>query len=169
VLSDIEMDPLSITASVIAVIQITGTISSCCMQYIRSAKESRREALGLLREIGALQIILSTLENVATTEWNSNKRDLANLPSDIKGHPQIPVLQNLYRLRNVLVDCREKLEQVQRDLGQYRDGQSTSHPKRDAIIRSLKWPFKDGHMKNIMNDLSRYVSVFSLALSLDET
>ena len=58
------MDPLSVTASVIAVIQLVSVVSTHCMQYIKSAKNTKSLILRLVQELGGLQIVLRTLEDL---------------------------------------------------------------------------------------------------------
>ena len=56
------MDPLSITASVITVIQIAGTISSICKDYITTVKDAPKDLRRVAIEVGSIKSVLEVLE-----------------------------------------------------------------------------------------------------------
>lgn len=157
------MDPLSITASLIAVIQLTTVVSSHCMQYVRSAKNTKSLILSLVQELGGLQIVLTALKQLTDREYC----ELGDTDEDsVDKTYLLPTLRKLVELEYVFEECLRKLEQLERDIAPT----SKEHlSKRDAFFRALNWPIKEAYMKNIMRDISSYISLFSLALSLDET
>jgi predicted phage tail protein len=57
------MDGVSSAASVIAVIQLTGTLVKLCGGYIREVKNAREEIFTLQRAITGLQETLKDLQN----------------------------------------------------------------------------------------------------------
>ena len=58
------MDPLSITASVIAIIQLTSQIYSSCQQYYSNVKSARKDIDRISNEINNLAAILKKLHTV---------------------------------------------------------------------------------------------------------
>jgi hypothetical protein len=52
------MDPLSCAASVIAVIQLTGSLARICGGYINKDKNARKDISDLQREISNLRVVL---------------------------------------------------------------------------------------------------------------
>ncbi len=65
-------DPLSAMASIIAVIQISGTVLFACSQYISSVNDASRDIEWVISEVGSLKSILDDLKGlVCTTEDRS--------------------------------------------------------------------------------------------------
>ncbi|RAO72488.1 uncharacterized protein BHQ10_008500 [Talaromyces amestolkiae] len=158
------MDPLSVTASVIAVIQITSVISTHCMNYVKSARNTKSLILRLVQELGGLQIVLRTLEELTQrgTHVLQNGED-----SDAEEKSYLlPTLHKLCQLEYVFEECLRKLEQLERDIMPTSQANLT---KKESFLRALHWPLKEAYMRNIMDDINHYISLFSLALTLDET
>jgi hypothetical protein len=155
------MDPLSVSASIIAVLQIASSVTSFCMQYVRSAKNAKAELLRLVQELGGLQIVLTTLKQL--TERGTD-------PSAASEDPYLlPTLRKLCDLEYVFQECLRKLKQLERDIAPQLDNSTLPLSKKEAIIRVLKWPIKEAYMKSIMDEINEYITLFSLALTLDET
>lgn len=92
------MDSLSVTASLIAVIQVASVVSTHCMQYVKSAKNTKSLILKLVQELGRLEIVLVTLEQLAQrsssplTDGYDDSEDASYL---------LPTLQKLVQLEYV--------------------------------------------------------------------
>lgn len=160
------MDPLSVCASIIAVLQITSSVSSTCMQYVRSAKNAKIELLRLIQELGGLQIVLTTLKELTERE-RSLVEDEKGLLSTSGERYILPTLGRLCKLEYVFEECLRKLRQLERDITPPINEFSPS--KKEAIIRALRWPIKEAYMRSILDDINRFITLFSLALTLDET
>ena len=52
------MDPVSAAASIIAIIQISGSVISLCYQYISSVKDAHGDITKVLSEVASLKVIL---------------------------------------------------------------------------------------------------------------
>jgi hypothetical protein len=61
------MDPLSITASAIAVLQISGTIISSCYEY-RSRVKNAKDASRITNELNGLRIVIESLLAIVEDE-----------------------------------------------------------------------------------------------------
>lgn len=183
------MDPLSVSASIIAVIQIATVVSTHCMQYVKSAKNVEGEILILVREIGGLKIVLDTLErtldrgkllhdtslqlqengpsnasSTCTTLINTNNDSNAD---DLNDPYLLPTFRKLCEMGKIFDECNEKLKKLANDIA---PPKAIEHQtKKDALIRALRWPLKESSMRRVLNDISNYITFFSLALSLDET
>ncbi|KAH8689939.1 ankyrin repeat-containing domain protein [Talaromyces proteolyticus] len=157
------MDPLSVTASLIAVIQITTVVCGHCMQYVRSAKNSKTLILGLVQRLGGLQIVLATLEEL--TKRDSTEASDNNVDS-IGKECFLPTLHRIRDMEDLFKECLQKLEQLETDISPPKH-QNLS--KREALLKALHWPIKEAYMKKIMEDITEYISLFSFALTLDET
>src|SRR5204863_7052982 len=86
------MDPLSITASVITVIQIAGTIISICKDYITTVKDAPKDLRRVAIEVGSIKSVLEVLEFSVQTD-----------------HGDSDILEILTRPDGPLVGCRESL------------------------------------------------------------
>ncbi|QGA21503.1 hypothetical protein EYB26_009214 [Talaromyces marneffei] len=158
------MDPLSVTASVIAVIQIASVVSTHCMHYIKSARNTKSLILRLIQELGGLQIVLRTLEDLTqrgTHVLQNGEDEDAEEESYL-----LPTLHKLCQLEYVFEECLRKLEQLERDIV---PSSQVSLTKKESFFRALHWPLKEAYMRNIMDDINHYIALFSLALTLDET
>lgn len=182
------MDPLSISASIIAVIQITTVVSTHCMQYVKSAKNVEGELLVLVREIGGLKIVLDTIKRTldrgkqlhnTTLQLQGNvlsnsSSTLVSTSNDNNGNADdlddpylLPTLRKLCEMGKVFDECKEKLRKLANDIAPPKALQHRT--KKEALIRALKWPMKESSMRRVLDDISNYITFFSLALSLDET
>lgn len=161
------MDPLSVTASVIAVLQIVGTVSTHCMQYIKSAKNAKTVILRLVEELGGLQIVLGSLEEL--TQRGSHILQGKKIDGDEEWDEKsylLPTLRKVCQLEHVFKECLRKLEQLERDIV---PSSQLNLNKKESFFRTLHWPLKEAYMRGIMDDINHYMSLFSLALTLDET
>jgi hypothetical protein len=158
------------------------------MQYVKSARNVEGELLILVREIGGLRIVLDTLKNVldrgnqlhnmnlqltqgsgssgASTLVNTNNGSNGNA-DDLNEPYLLPTLRKLCEMGKVFDECEEKLKKLAHDIAPPKA--SEHRTKKEALIRALRWPMKESSMRRILEDISQYITFFSLALSLDET
>ncbi|CAI6095091.1 unnamed protein product [Clonostachys chloroleuca] len=134
------MDPLSTTASVIAVLQLTSKI----VQYLNSASGATKERKALRDELRACERVLEQLkdrcdEGDGDTEWNSSIKVLEG--------PDGP----LGRLWVMLQKMEDRLQR--------RDGPA------ERLITAVKWPFIQKEVKEIFAAMDREKSLLTLALN----
>ncbi|KAJ5369269.1 uncharacterized protein N7496_009029 [Penicillium cataractarum] len=139
------MDPLSSAASVIAVIQLAGSIAKLCGGYIQDVKDARDQIFSLQQAITGLQ---GTLQ------------DLHKLLQD-KGRP----LPTSSRLVSNIADCLSDLGALEAklDLGKAKKLMSK------VGFRTLKWPLKRAELEGVIQSLEKYKSSFILSLQVDQT
>lgn len=140
------MDGLSSAASVIAVIQLAGSLVKVCGGYIREVKDARDEILSLQQEIESLQGILKGLEKIL-------------LSGDRKALPTSS------RLVSNVTDCLSDLRALETRL----DTGTGKRLMRKVGLRALKWPLKREEVEGIIKNLERYTSAFLLSLQVDQT
>jgi len=131
------MDPLSITGSIIAVLQL----SSKVVEYVTSATGATKERKRLRAEVRACESILQRLKDEADDSeegeaWSETIRALED--------PSAP----LGRLRVLFGIVKAKLQ-----------------PKEGAkkALASLKWPFNEKEMEKIFGAIEREKSLLQLA------
>ncbi|KAL3469675.1 hypothetical protein BJX99DRAFT_268041 [Aspergillus californicus] len=138
------MEPLSCAASVIAVIQLTGSIVTICGGYIQEVKDAREDIASLQRQATSLLEIvkkLAELVNGQNGEKLSTSQTLANDTTSCK-----LVLTRL--MERIDPENARKRTKAMRKLG----------------FRALKWPLKRAELERMTQDLERYKSSFILAL-----
>jgi hypothetical protein len=140
------MDGLSSAASVIAVIQLTGSLVKLCGGYIREVRNAGEEILTLQRAITGLQDILQDLYN--NLQMNNAKAlpTSSRLPSDITA-------------------CLSDLQALEAKLD---PGKGKKLVGRIGL-RALKWPLKRTEVEDLTQNLERYKSSFLLSLQVDQT
>ncbi|CAH0028066.1 unnamed protein product [Clonostachys rhizophaga] len=134
------MEPLSTTASVIAVLQLTSKI----VQYLNSASGATKERKALREELRACERVLEQLkdrcdEEGGDTEWNNSIKVLEG--------PDGPLGRLWVMLRNV------------EDRLQRRGGPA------ERLIAAVKWPFIQQEVKEIFGAMDREKSLLTLALN----
>ncbi|KAL3494398.1 WD40 repeat-like protein [Aspergillus germanicus] len=140
------MDGLSSAASVIAVIQLTGSLVKLCGGYIQEVRNAPEEILTLQREITGLQNILQDLHNNLQVNNANALPTSSRLPSDINA-------------------CLSDLQALEAKL----DAGQGKTLMRKMGLRALKWPLKRTEVEGLMQKLERYKSSFLLSLQVDQT
>ncbi|GFF43825.1 hypothetical protein IFM46972_07340 [Aspergillus udagawae] len=140
------MDAVSSAASVIAIIQLTGSIVKFCGSYIREVTDARKEILILQRAIAGLQ---RTLQDLQKFLQNNNEK----------------ALPTSSRLVNNIADCLSDLRALEARL----EPGKGKGLMRKVGLRALKWPLKRTEMEGIAKNIDRYKSLFLLTLQVDQT
>jgi hypothetical protein len=139
------MDGLSSAASVIAVIQLTGSLLRLCGGYIEEVKYARDEIFTLQRAIAGLEGTLQDLQKFLQS--NDGK-----------------ALPTSSRLASNIADCLSDLRGLEEKID---PGKGKMLMKRFGF-RALKWPLKRTEVEGITQNLERYKSSFLLSLQVDQ-
>ena len=142
------MDPLSVTASIIAVIQISGGVVSICYNYRKAVKGAAKEAAKITDEVKSLQDILERLLKIA-------EREVA------RGSTRLQALQALAEPNGALSQCQAELSALQIKL-------EPSQKVRMAW-KALKWPLTEGSVKKAIENISRLKATLIVAMVTDQT
>lgn len=140
------MDGLSSAASVIAVIQLAGSLVKLCGGYIREVKDAREEILTLEQAITGLQGTLQDLQKLLQSD-NTN-----TLPTSS-------------RLVSNIANCLSDLQALEARL----DPGKGRRLMRKVGLRALKWPLKRTEVEGVTKNLERYKTSFLLSLQVDQT
>ncbi|KAJ5713514.1 uncharacterized protein N7483_010695 [Penicillium malachiteum] len=141
------MDVVSSLSSVIAIIQLAGSLAQLCGGYIQKVKGARDEILTLQQSIGGIQGIFSDLERLLS-------HDPQSLPSSSQ-------------LVSNIEACLSDLQGLEAKLDPH--GGKGTKMMRKVGLRALKWPLKRGEVESIVQTLERYKSSFILSLQVDQT
>lgn len=141
------MDPLSITASAIAILQISGTIINICYDYRSRVKNGAKEASCIITELNSLRQVIDSLyvlleDESERTLW---QRSAVNKLAQEDG----PLARCIVELKAL----KEKLK-----------------PKKgwSATKAAILWPLKELDVKKVLQDLDRTKSTLQLALATDQ-
>ncbi len=181
------MDPLSITASLIAVLQISGTIISALYEYRSGVKSASKDAARLIEELNSLRAVLESLLSAVEKEEGSLEAseswirveheegegfELAPGPkpglpgyesTDSKPTSRLASFQALTGRGSELEGCKTDLEAVREKLGPVGEG------KVRAMKEKLSWPFKEKDVEKLMASVRRARDTMHFALSADQT
>jgi hypothetical protein len=138
------MDPLSITGTLIAVVQITTSLISICYDYRSGVNSSSREVLQITESLNSLKDVLeSILQLIETTNAG-----------------ELSTVKLLAKDGGTLQSCQAELERLRAKL----------EPEKGwrKLRNSLIWPLKEGEMRRALEALERWKSTMQLALSADQ-
>ncbi|KAJ6256962.1 Vegetative incompatibility protein [Drechslerella dactyloides] len=133
------MDPLSVTASIIAVIQ---AIDSCWKIY-SSVKDAKRDIESLQSEVASINELVKRVEK------------LVRSPSDQK-------LSESADLENALKGCRSELQKLNGKL------ESGKEHKFRRVIKRAKWPFTGPEVLKVVESLDRWRNSINAALNIEQ-
>ncbi|KAH0541245.1 hypothetical protein FGG08_004250 [Glutinoglossum americanum] len=132
------MDPLSISASIVALLQL----SSAVIRFLRDVKEAPDDLKMLMVEISSIKGLLLTLQDLVES-----------------GETELTTLQSLNAPNGPLSQCQSALKRLTEKfapavgLGRARN--------------ALTWPFQKSEVKEVLCAIERQKTLFSLALQND--
>jgi len=143
-----SMDPLSLTASIITVIELSGAVVRICYNFRKSVKGASGEAAKITKELNALHNVLEQLLEFAESEERAGTSRLSSLSS-------------LTKLDGPLARCQGESE----ILGQKLKPETGLK----QIGNALSWPFKEGEVRKALEGLGSIKASLQLALIIDNT
>ena len=151
------MDPLSITTSIISVLQAANAIISICYDYRSAIAEAPWALTKVMDEIKSLRVVLETLEAIS--------RDLElQKPGPAR---RLAALELLCTPSGGLLKmCQLELSSLENKLSSSWYGKIGS--KRRAAIQAMGWRLKDSDAKGALSNIERYKSTLALAITTDE-
>lgn len=141
------MDPLSITASIIAVIQLTGTVVSAVYGYRKDVKNAPEDAARIIQDLIGLSQILEKLLQMIEQEKSARATRLSSV-------------EGLFKPDGPLESCQETLQRLDAKL-QPEDGWR-------GVKQSLTWPLKKDYIRKALDDVATAKATIALALTVDQ-
>lgn len=139
------MEPLSSTASVIAVVQLTGLITQICGKYLKNVENAKRDIQHFQEKIIALAQVLQSLNELLR---GSNGIELTATKS---------LVDNIATCHSALTKLKEKI-----------DPETTQGHMRKWGLRAFKWPLTQLELNNALNEIEGYKTTFSFSLQVDQ-
>ena len=144
------MDPISLTASIVAILQATGTI----VQFINDIQDSRQDRINLRNELSSVSFALQMLrERIDQEQKGLDGGDPSWLSSVLMlGIPMGPL---------------EQFEDVLAQLEKFLPVADEKGNKLKRLGKALNWPFQKADVDKYLRILERQKSMFYLALQND--
>ncbi len=143
------MDPLEVSASAIAVVELAAMVVSLFLEYSSAVKNARPDIERLQQHVDNLRTVLEGTQQLLQT-------------------PDGTRLKHSQKLRGVLDSTHSQLETIQKTL-EARLGTKTGRVMRRLGLRALKWPFESKDMEEILVSLRRDQETVSACLCIDQT
>ncbi|KAI9893733.1 MAG: hypothetical protein M1814_005949 [Vezdaea aestivalis] len=147
------MDPLSVTAGTIAVLQISGVIIKTCYNYRNDVKGARKEASRIIQEIRSLEQVLERLLEIVDDEAISAEWSKSGRLSTVK----------------LLAEPDGPLQMIDAELQSLQEKLSPSKSRWTNLCKDLKWPLEEKELTKTLEAIDKIKSTLVLALSTDQT
>ena len=144
------MDGLSSAASVIAVIQIAGMVSSLCSSYFTAVRNAKHDIESLQGELTRLKAVLAGAQTL------------------LDG-PKASILETSQRFRSTLDDCLKQLRLLETKLKENLQMRNKAKIMDQLALRRLKWPFESKDDNNVIRILHQIRDLLSTGLNIDQT
>lgn len=151
------MDPLSITASIIAVLQATDAVIHVCNDYRSAVKNSSWELPRVIDEVTSLRGLLEALARLAKEAESA----------DPATESRLPTLEPLCGPVGPLATCLGELKALEKKLA-LPTASGHAKSKRNALVAALVWPLKKEDTRRALENIERSKSTFTLAIAGDQ-
>ena len=143
------MEIVGAAASIITVVQITGTLVSICYDYQSGTRHYPKDIVKITHELQSLRNVLERLADIANSQDDSASMALSTL--DSLNHPGGP-----------LEICRVELAKLELKL-------TPAEGRLKQAGRTLTWPLKEKDVQKTLSALARQRGLFQLAMTADQT
>ena len=154
------MEPLSVTASVIAVLQAANAVVSVCYYYSAAVKNSPWELSRITEEAKSLRNVLEVLVQLAKQAETADPVAETKLPT-------LKLLCESNAKPGPLDSCLEELRWLEKKLS-FPKWAGTDGSKRRAFMQAISWPLKEGETAKAVERISRFKATLALALTVDQ-
>ncbi|KAL8817830.1 MAG: hypothetical protein Q9191_008069 [Dirinaria sp. TL-2023a] len=141
------MEALGSVSSIIAVVQVAGSVAKLCGGYIADVKDARKDIERLQQKAMTLSDVLQRLQRMVEV--------------DDETKPQPSILSD--NVRKSVDRCLQDLKKLQEKLQP-----KTGHKTMSRIgLRALKWPLSKSSVNEEVRLMEGYLVIFNTALQLD--
>lgn len=142
-------EPLSLVASLIAVVQISGSVISCCYEYRKGVKNAPKHILGVTNEVAGLRNVVERLVALIDDE-------------KMASHKYLSTLAGFASVGGPLELCQHDLESLKVKL-------EPPINEWKALGRRLTWPLHEKDVTKTLASVYRTKSLLETALMVDNT
>ena len=161
------MDPLSVTASAIAILQLTTSLIKITHSYAKQVKNARKEIKKLIEELTNLSIVFENLQAISerTDQYVAQRAETAvtrHVPTAGPTYNQsedspLPTVQKMIEAGGPLQMCYNQMLAFQAELTK----------NQSKIKKSLTWPFQKEDIKEVLRHLRNLKSDLDTAINSD--
>jgi len=154
------MDPLSVTASAITIIQLTTELIKGTRNYYKNVKNAPKEIADFLDQLEMLGAVLERLKHTsekADAKSSSKPRIHGGIQSPQNASP-LPLLKKMLQTDGPLAICYEEMSAFKRRLSK----------DQSRIKKALKWPFEKDEIRDAVTRLRNLKSVLDTAILSDQ-
>ncbi|KAM7192866.1 hypothetical protein V8F20_008663 [Naviculisporaceae sp. PSN 640] len=144
------MDPFSLTAGVIAVVQLAESVIKLCRGYIQSVENFPRDIRMILLEVSALKDVFQNLQFL-----NEHDAHCSAMITSLLG-PDGPIHA-----------CRACVATLETCLSPERVDLANKRRKLKLSLESLAWHFKEGKVRQALSEIRRHKETITLAFSTE--
>lgn len=142
-------EPLSLVASLIAVVQISGSVISCCYEYRKGVKNAPKDLSRVTSEVAGLRNVVEHLITLIDDEKMTSYTYLSTLAEIVTADGPLEI-------------CRHNLESLKSKL-------EFPINERKALGRRLAWPLQEKEVTKTLASIYRTKSLLETALLVDHT
>ncbi|KAK1760390.1 hypothetical protein QBC47DRAFT_408460 [Echria macrotheca] len=146
------MDPLSLTASIFAIIQLADRVTQVCKSYIEGVSDYPKDLRLIFIEVGSLAVVLQGLQFL-----RDDDPDDASILSSLDG-PRGPIGEC-----KTIIGSLNSLLPVPPSPPRPSDGQAKRR-RLETALTALAWPLKAERARKLLNDLMRLKSTINMAI-----
>ncbi|KAK4231120.1 hypothetical protein QBC38DRAFT_258954 [Podospora fimiseda] len=144
------MDPLSLGASIIAIIQISDHVIKACKLIIEAARDAPSDLRLILVEISTLRAVLDNLEFLASCNLGP------------------PNASNFETLKGSILGCRQAMTELQKMLPvTVGSSPESKQSKPKMIMSALAWPMKQAKAMKLLDEITKYKNTMTLAMTTE--
>jgi hypothetical protein len=160
------MDPLSVSAGIIAVVQATNSVISFCFDFYSAVKDRPWGLTRLIQETAQLRDVLESLRNVAELAETQAMLETNATAAENR----LPMLKLLCKPSGALETCLQELERLRNKLTSTKGHKSTIEIGKlsKAVIQAIGWRMKKEDIEKTVQMLERFKTTFNLALTADK-
>ncbi len=142
-------DPLSLVASLIAIVQISGSVISYCYEYRKGVKNAPKDLLRVTNDVAALRNVVERLITLVDNDTTAN-------------HKYLSTLAHLVSADGPLQGCQRDLEtlkvKLEPPVGEWK-----------TLGRRLTWPIHEKDVTKTLASIYGTKSLLETALLVDNT
>lgn len=147
---------LGITASIIAVIQITTKVTTECLDFMKTARNAPRELAQVYAGVLSLQDVLEGIVKFVKSQPSSGV--------------SFPAVEKLLKPDGVIESCRKELQTLQQKVQPtITEGKSGGGLFCSKLTKVVRWHFDRAEVSRTLSTLDGFKSTLQLALSTDQT
>lgn len=149
-------EPLSITASIMTVLEFTNEVISVCHDYSAAVHGAPWQLTQTRAELEGLRSVLQTLEPLARQAEGADPAAVIKLPALalLVGQDSL--------LRNCETEIKRLAERLKTPSWAERHGKNWR-----AIVEALKWPLQETESKKILTNIRNFRDILAFAIDGD--